>query len=365
MDPHLRQLLGVMSATMVNSAVVAGVRCGLFDALRPGEWMNPAAIAAAASAHPRCVREWCLLLSSAGVLEWRVADGSLLVRCPEAVRVALVDKASSQYVGGIAVIANLQTSEPDRLASFLQSGQGFEFGALGTFPELMEDLNRARFTHHLADSLAPVLALLTRPNVRVADLGCCSGQLLRSLAHGNPSGMYVGFDIDANFLAHGRRVLQQPEHAAVAPRISFVCVDRSAPAQLDPHAGTFDLVLSSDVLHDAVDPLQVVALAYRLLRGDGHGVYAALEPRVQPTLEKQLKDPTSCLKYGFSLHSCLPSSMASAGGPQLGTLGLSTAIMTGLAVAAGFAQPITVHEPSKDTFNSCFVLTKPRTNARL
>ncbi len=356
---ELKGLLQHLSSVGVVSALVVGRRTGLLAALAAQlpRYVSVAELASLCNANTRVVLEWCLSLSAVGgVLEWKRDDaGEMVFRCPPAVVQALTNPEVPYYVGGLTDTVVAQVAEPDRLAQFVRTGEGFPFAAK-SFAGQMEDMHEAFVRHRFfaATGSSEAGQRLARPGVRVVDIGCCSGQLLRALARRNPQGRYTGLDIEEAFLAEGRAVLQRPEYAAIADRITLAT---SADGE-----GEFDVVVTTDMLHDCTAPEEVLALAARLLAPDG--LYLAAEPRACETLEAQLRDPQSLLSFGLSLHGCLPSAMARPGGPALGTLGLPPSRLQELAARAGFRRVERI-EKSGDPFNDYFLLYKSGPRAKL
>ncbi len=226
----------------------------------------------------------------------------------------------------------------------------------------MEDMHAAFVLHHFPASVArhaELSRLLSAPNVRVADIGCCAGQLLRSLAHRNSTGHFVGFEIESAFVEYGRNVLLRPENATIASRVSFQIVSSDAEPKRDTRPQNvqqqlFDVVLSSDMLHDATQPLAILRAAHSLLAPGG--LYLVVEPTVAASTAKQLQnDPAAAFKFGTSLHGCLPSGMCERDGAALGTLGLTDVLLQRLAREAGF-HAVQRIDATPDPFNSYWIL---------
>ena len=348
---ELKSLLQQLSSLGVVSALVAGRRTGLLAALAAQfpRFVTAAELASLCRCNARVVLEWCLSLSAVGgVLEWKRDEaGQLAFRCPELLGQAMTDPTMPFYLGGLADALLAQVAEPERLARFIQSGTGFAFPP--SFALQMEDMHEAFVRHRFFATVgkSEAGARLARPGVRVVDIGCCTGQLLRALAQRNPQGHYTGLDIEESFLKQGRAILQKPEFAEIAPRIILA---RSAAEE-----NVFDVVITTDMLHDCTAPEEVMALAARLLSPEG--VYVAAEPRAHETAEAQLRDPQSLMSYGISLHACLPSSMARPGGAALGTLGLARTKLEQLGARAGFRRVLRI-PGNTDPFNDYFLLYK-------
>lgn len=181
-------------------------------------------------------------------------------------------------------------------------------------------------------------------SLRIADIGCASGQLLRKIAERNPTAELVGVEIDASSVRQG--------NAFAVPNVTLY-LQSDLPAS--KASDYFDVCIVTDVIHDATDPLAIFIEAFRLLKKPS-GVFLIVEPRTRDSVEKQVKDAGSAFKYGVSLHGCLPSAMgADASGAGLGTLGLTTELVLSSARAAGFQSARLVPGTSADPFNSYYV----------
>src|SRR5262249_25547952 len=84
----------------------------------------------------------------------------------------------------------------------------------------------------------------------VADVGCGRGRGLIKLAQAFPRSLYVGYD---NFGPTVARATANAREAGVSDRVHFEerDVSKGLPAQ-------FDVITTFDVVHDAVDPLQLL-----------------------------------------------------------------------------------------------------------
>ena len=99
-------------------------------------------------------------------------------------------------------------------------------------------------------------------------------------------------------------------------------------------AERFDLILTFDVLHDAANPAAVLAAARAALRPNG--ILLALELAGSDTFTENFGQ-LGQIYYGVSLLYCLSVSRA-AGGPGLGSLGLTESRLAELAGKAGFSE---------------------------
>jgi SAM-dependent methyltransferase len=145
----------------------------------------------------------------------------------------------------------------------------------------------------------------------VADVGCGAGAALIKLAKSWPAGTHVGYDL----------------------------------------GGSFDVVTTFDVVHDAVDPLGLLVAIHRALRPDGRYVCLDVNCSARP---EDNTGPLGTLLYGFSIHYCMTVSLAERGA-GLGTLGLHLVKLEELAHHAGFSAVRLVE--LDNLFNNLYELT--------
>ena len=147
----------------------------------------------------------------------------------------------------------------------------------------------------------------------VADVGCGRGRGLIKLAQAFPRSRYVGYD---NFGPTVARATANAREAGVSDRVRFEerDVSKGLPAQ-------FDVITTFDVVHDAVDPLQLLQSIRCALRPGG--VYVCLDINCSDKLEENA-NPLGAMFHGVSVFYCMTTSLAN-NGAGLGTLGFHEA----------------------------------------
>ena len=104
-----------------------------------------------------------------------------------------------------------------------------------------------------------------------------------------------------------------------------------------PADASFDFVTAFDCLHDMTHPLETMQAVRQALRPDGTWLIADINAK--PSFEENLRDnPMAAMMYGFSILSCLSSSLSVPGGAGLGTLGFPEPVARQMAAAAGFTR---------------------------
>ena len=174
----------------------------------------------------------------------------------------------------------------------------------------------------------------------VADVGCGRGRGLIKLAQAFPRSRYVGYD---NFGPTVARATANAREAGVSDRVRFEerDVSKGLPAQ-------FDVITTFDVVHDAVDPLQLLQSIRRALRPGG--VYVCLDINCSDKLEENA-NPFGAMFHGVSVFYCMTTSLAN-NGAGLGTLGFHEAKVRELCEKAGFSSVRRV--PLENPFNNLY-----------
>ena len=144
------------------------------------------------------------------------------------------------------------------------------------------------------------------------------------LAQEFPNSTFAGFDV---FPAQVERARAAADAAGIADRVRFEVADASQGLP-----GTWDVISTLDVVHDAVDPAALVGGIRRSLADDG--TYLWLEINCADD-HADNAGPLATVLYGFSLLYCMTTSLAH-GGAGLGTCGCPPAVVEKLAREAGF-----------------------------
>jgi 2-polyprenyl-3-methyl-5-hydroxy-6-metoxy-1,4-benzoquinol methylase len=110
----------------------------------------------------------------------------------------------------------------------------------------------------------------------------------------------------------------------------------------------FDVITTFDVVHDAVDPLQLLQSIHCALRPGG--VYVCLDINCSEKLEENA-NPFGAMFHGVSVFYCMTTSLAN-NGAGLGTLGFHEAKVRELCEKAGFSSVRRV--PLENPFNNLY-----------
>lgn len=292
----------------------------------------------------RPVREWAAAMTAAGYLEYDPATRAFAL--PPDHAPVLAEETGPMFFGGVHQEFVGLTRPLDRIVESFRTGRGVPQSA---FPESvfagMDRFTAGWFENLLLPVWVPSIDGLEdrlKKGIRVADVGCGRGRALVKLAQAFPSSRFVGFDV------YGPNIEKARAHAAAAKvddRVTFV--ERDATDGLD---GSFELVTTFDVLHDAVDPSGLLGALRRSLTKDG--IYLCVDINCAAKLEEN-KGPVASLFYGCSVLYCMNVSLAH-GGAGLGTCGLHQGKLEELGHGAGFERIRRV--PLENPFNNLYEL---------
>lgn len=228
----------------------------------------------------------------------------------------------------------------------MQTGVGFGMDYDERFAFSIERAQRpflnSRFVE-VVNCIQPVKDKLQTAGNRVADIGCGSCAALRALSCLYPLPEYCGFDVSVEVLRLAQRL---------SPNIVTCLIEgKTFPERHQRNA--FDLVITTDALHDMSDPLSVLKNVNLILKQDG--IYLLCEPN--PNLSHHWSGP---MHFGISLSVCLPSATQAPPFAGIGQLGLTDNLINRIGHEAGFLVETQSHV--EDLFHVYYVLKKKRTS---
>jgi 2-polyprenyl-3-methyl-5-hydroxy-6-metoxy-1,4-benzoquinol methylase len=331
-NPLAERLFQSGLATFDLFTVYLGDRLGLYRALHEGGPATPAELAERTGCFERYIREWLEQQAVTGFLEvddpFAEAGARRYRISPEHAEV-LVDEGNLDYEAhkGIDFVRAARPL-PELVEAFRT---GHALAPLPWEPDGRSEFNRARFLNLLGKEWLPSIPpvherLAAEPPARVADLGCGTGWSSIAMALAYPTIRVEGFDLDEVVVT---RAASNAAQAGVADRVRFRVVDVAKLGAEDPH----DLVTVFEALHDMALPVEALGVARRLLAPGGSAVVA--DERVGdafalPTPEQER------YAYGWSVVSCLPTSMTEPGAAGTGAV-MRPATLRAYAIEAGFS----------------------------
>jgi SAM-dependent methyltransferase len=317
------QLVTELGITLSTVTTALGVRTGLWSALADAGPLSPAELARRVGTAEPYAREWCRTQAAAGLL--RYDDGRF--ELPAEVAAVLVHGPMGAMIDAAITMLTATASRLPAFEEAFRTGRGFgwderaaehwhgvdAFTAAAMTPDFLPLAIRAM------DGLAARLDA----GGAVLDVGCGFGRPTRWIAEGFPRARVTGCDLHDASIAAARRAATE---AGVGDRVSFEVADAaSAPA------GSYDVVVFVDSLHDLGDPVGALTRARDVLAPDG--AVLLVEPLAADDVAGNL-NPVGRMFYAVSTMFCTPTAV-SQGTTALGTLA-GRAVLTDAANAAGF-----------------------------
>ncbi|WP_067863850.1 class I SAM-dependent methyltransferase [Nocardia shimofusensis] len=309
-------------------AIHLGDRMGWYRALAEHGPADAATLTGRAGGDPRYAREWLEQQAATGILRY---DGDGRFALPEAAAEVLLDHTSTDYLAPLARAFAAAAVQTPALLEAYRTGGGVGWDRFGTdMREAQSDMNRPWFEQRLAAALDDVPAVreaLTRPQARVADVGCGGGWSAIALAKAYPSLRVDGYDIDSPSV---RMATANAEAAGVGDRVRHHVADAATALP----AESYDLVFAFECLHDMPHPVRVLDAMRRALRPGGSVI--VMDEAVEPEFGAPASD-IDRLMYGFSLLICLPDGLSHPGSAGTGTV-MRPATLDRYATEAGFGR---------------------------
>ncbi|MET1061212.1 MAG: methyltransferase domain-containing protein [Nocardioides sp.] len=308
LEEFVGKVAGDQAAAYNAILVYLGDRLGLWQALASLGSATTTELAERSGITPRYVQEWLSAQAANGYLTYDAATKSFTCS-PEAAAVLAEEESPTAMMAGFELIAAVWAAV-DRLAHAYTTGEGIAWHEHD--PRLFSGVARFYGTMYrnslLTEWLPAVDGLVDRlqSGIRVLDVGCGLGVPTIMLAEAFPRSTFVGVDYHEESIRLARAAA---EEAGVADRVQFEVADATS------YAGSHDLVLFFDAVHDFGDPVGALAHARSVLAPGGRVV--AVEPFAEDTLEANLANPIAGVFYVGSSALCVPHSL-SEGGAALG-----------------------------------------------
>ena len=344
MTTFIERVLGDSAAFTQIAMAALGDRLGIWKDFAVHGPATSAQLARRMGMSERHVREWLASMAAADYLAYDTTTAQFSL--PPDRAAVLADEAGPMFLGGVPELLVSYLKPYERLVETFRTGGGVPQSA---FPEAtyrgQERFSAGWYEHLLVQKWLPTAGLdgALASGIQLCDVGCGGGRALVKLAQAYPASRFVGYDV---YGPNVHRARELAERAGVAARVQF--------HQLDAAAGirdTFDVITTFDVVHDAVDPGQLL----RSIRGGlaARGTYLCLEIKCSARLEDNL-GPVGALMHGVSVLYCMSTSLAH-GGAALGTCGLHEGRLREIASVAGFGdvKKLAIDDP----FNELYALS--------
>jgi SAM-dependent methyltransferase len=341
-EKFVGKVVDQISGTMTTLLAAIGDRLGLFKNLAEHGAATSAEFASRTKLNERYLREWLGGMATSGYLNYDVSTKRFSL--PAEHSSVLAEENGPFFVGGIYQMLPAQAGVFDQVVSAFRKGGGV---SQSQYTDMMWDglerLTSTWFENLMLQQWIPAMpdakAHLER-GCDVADVGCGRGRAMVKLAEAFPRSRYVGYD---NFGPTVARATANAHEAGVSDRVRFEerDVSKGLPAE-------FDVITTFDVVHDAVDPLQLLQSIRRALRPGG--IYVCLDINCSDKLEENA-NPLGAMFHGVSVFYCMTTSLAN-NGAGLGTLGFHEAKVRELCEQAGFSSVRRV--PLENPFNNLY-----------
>jgi 2-polyprenyl-3-methyl-5-hydroxy-6-metoxy-1,4-benzoquinol methylase len=309
-DEFAGQLFMAALGAMELSNIELGVRLGLYEELAGASPLTAPEFAERAGIAPRYAREWLEQQAASSVLEVDDASAGPDQRrytLPAAHAHVLTEDDSEACGKPLAAIVPWAGHGIEIMQTMFRSGAGASFGDFDLH-DLQAAFTRPVFVNHLTQNWLPAVPglqsrLESGEHVRIAEVGCGEGLAGILIGRAYPNAEVDGYDLDQASITAAREAAAA---AGVADRVRFHCRDA---ADLDI-AGSYDLVLAIEMLHDVPDPVGVLRTMRRLAGEIGLVVVA------DERTEDSFTAPASEMErffYAFSTLHCLAVSLQDGG----------------------------------------------------
>lgn len=341
-EAFVGKVLGDMAGLFAAKLATIGDRLGLWTDLATRGPATSGELAARADIAERYAREWLAGMHAAGYVDYEPSTGVYTLP-PEHVP-ALADEGGPVFFGGALQEIEGMSGTFDELCEAFRTGGGVP---QASYPEAFYT-GLCRFTAGWHENFLVQTWIPSMPDVEaklragcdLADIGCGAGLALIKLAHAYPNSRFVGFDVMPTQVELAR---ENVADAGVADRVRIEALDAAAGLP-----GSFDVITTFDVIHDAIDPAGLLRTIRAALRPDGR--YVCLDINASDRAEDNV-GPLATVFYGFSVTYCMTTSLAH-GGTGLGTCGFNPKVADEMCRDAGFAS---VHRVEMDNpFNHLY-----------
>jgi SAM-dependent methyltransferase len=327
-DALAERLFGALLGTVDMLSIFLGDRLGWYRSLVDDGPATASELAERTGTHPRYAREWLEQQAVTGLLtvETEGDAESRRFAIPAATAEVLTDTTSLNYLAPFGrMFAAVGPALPQLLDAY-RTGGGVSWEQLGADArEAQADGNRPWYDARLAPALAEVPRLqeiLSRPGVRVLDVGCGGGWSSIALKRAYPIAEVTGIDIDAPSID-----LARANGVAADVDVEFLHGDAA-----DLGDASYDIAFAFECVHDMPRPVDVLGAVRRALTTTG--VMVVMDEAVAEEFAPD-GDELERMMYGFSLFVCLPDGMSSQPSVRTGTV-MRPSVLRDYATDAGF-----------------------------
>lgn len=298
-------------------SIYLGDKLGLYDALAENSLTRDELVSETGT-NWRYVEEWLEHQVTTGILEVDDPGADAVARVytlPASHREVLTDRDSLSFMTPFVRLITAGGIQLPALLDVYRNGGGVSWERFGADMRTGQaEMNRPWFVKALGpDWFAAVPDLherLSRPDIRVADIGCGEGWSTIAIAKAYPGLTVDGYDVDSASMDAAR---EHARNEGVSDRVRFHHVDGSTVGGEEE----YDVVTLFECVHDMPRPVEVLSAVRRLVKPDGHVV--VMDEAVADRFGDS-QDEVERLMYGFSILVCLPDGMSHADSVGTGTV---------------------------------------------
>ena len=318
-----KTMTDILNFGAINLAMAIGYRTRLFDVMDDLDGPRPlSVIAEKAGLDGRYVKEWLGVMVTGGIVDLsrgKAGEGEDLFHLPRAHADVLTRRSGNANLGVYTQEIPLLTEcAMAPVIHGFRTGNGVPYETYPEFQAFMAQLADAKHRQVLVDTFLPsvdngrVLEAL-RQGIRVCDVGCAEGLVIRLMAEAFPSSRFVGIDISSTAIRKARQDLD----ARGLGNAEFHTMDAAGLANRRDLAGAFDYVTAFDAIHDQTRPLDALRGVAAILKEGGR--FSMIDIAADSRMAGNRDHPMGPFLYTVSLLHCMPVGRVN-GGEGLGMM---------------------------------------------
>eukprot|EP00521_Asterionellopsis_glacialis_P008477 CAMPEP_0195287110 /NCGR_PEP_ID=MMETSP0707-20130614/4311_1 /TAXON_ID=33640 /ORGANISM="Asterionellopsis glacialis, Strain CCMP134" /LENGTH=404 /DNA_ID=CAMNT_0040346837 /DNA_START=85 /DNA_END=1299 /DNA_ORIENTATION=- len=348
----------IVEQSLTGALIYVMDKLDLYETL----WTIGPASAVDIAAHTGYSERWLTELLSqataAGFCEYDGTTHKFTLRATYAPFLRGPEQEKRSLAGMFEVLHELVGSRPDAtIAAATNGGIGVDYDFGNLTVDGLDRKNRNFFLYNLMPDIIdkvkipstgePLVDMLKRGGVNVADIGCGCGTSTVVLAKAFPKCQFYAYESSIKSL----KVLEDRIQTNKLGNITLCNVAESTLVD----GPEFAFVYSHDLLHDMVDPRSLIKDVHCRLAPRGGSCWVVVDVKCKPTLEENLTNRAAATNYGFSCLLCLSCATSCPHAEGLGTMGFHTALAHQWMTDAGFEHFEEIEIKSKPD-NSCFIV---------
>ena len=336
-------MLSMLNNALLGISISIGYKTGLFESMAGQPPATSEQIAQQAKLNTRYVKEWLGAMVTGGIINYD-ASTSCYHLCEEHAAV-LTHTAGLNNMARFAPLIGQLCSVEEQMINCFKHGGGIDYSAYPQFMDLWSEVNAERLDATLISQVIPLIPEVQnalQSGIKVLDVGCGDGHVLRLLAKAFPNSHFVGFDLVQTAIDNAR----QKARDARLNNIEFQAIDI---LNIDKTL-QFNFICAFDAIHDLAKPSEVLTAIKQLLTPNG--AFMMVDLAASSHLENNMNHPLGPWLYTSSCMHCVSVSMHQ-GGEGLGAMwGQEKALE--LLNASGF-EHVTIKRINDDPFNNYYI----------